>query len=261
MPGFVDVSNMSALEIKRLGQMDDLDDPRDNPYSYRNLARRNPYAYRKPMNKTPKATVNYNADDVWAASAQAYIINGEYVKVITPDTTATETNRQIVDRLLADPTQLTQENRDKASQIRKYYQAFTFKVLQGKILNEFNNTAMLIANRDAITTNYDVAVITSLPASYEKMSARDNVDRRINFAQGGYLGTIGDKVTVEIEVVKQIWSQKWNTWYITGITDTDQVLFFAYKKQMNIGNHVKITGTVKGHGNTGTQLNRVKVIN
>lgn len=256
MSGFIDVSNMSDLEVKRMGQMDD--DPHDNPYAYRNLAKRNPYAYRKPS--VPKPATNFNADDVWAAAAQAFLINGAYIKAQAPGVTQPETNRQIVDRLLADPTQITQENRDKGSQIRKYYQAFTFKVLQGKALNEFNNTAMLIANRDTITTNYDVAVITSLPASYEKMATRDNVDRRITFARGGYLGTIGDKVSVEIEVVKQLWSQKWNTWYITGITDADQVLFFAYKKQMNIGDRVKITGAVKGTRDNSTQLNRVKVL-
>lgn len=259
MSGFVDVSNMSDLEVKQLGQMDD-SYPQDSAYSYRNLAKRNPYAYRKPMNRTPKAIFNYTSDDVWAASAQAFLINGSYVKEHAPGVTQPETNRQIVDRLLADPTQITQESREKGAEIRKYYKAFTFKILQGKALNEFNNTAMTIANRDVITTNYDVAVVTSLPASYEKMAARDNSDRRINFANGGFLGNQGDKVVTEIEVLKQVWSQNWNTFYVTGITDNDQVLFFAYKQQLNVGDRVKITGTVKGHRDNSTQLNRVKVL-
>jgi len=260
MPGFVDVSKMSDLEIKRLCQADEDDDPRDNPYSYRNLARRNPYAYRKPMNKTPKATISHNADDVWSASVQAQSINGSYIKALAPGVTQPETNRQIVDRLLADTTQITQESRDEAVNVRKYFQAFTFKILQGKQLNDFNKTAMQIAERDTITSNYDLAVIISLPASYEKSAKRDDVDRRINFARGGYIGVVGDKVTTEIEVVKQIWSQNWNTYYITGITDNDQVLFFAYKNNIEIGDRVKIQGTVKAHRDNSTQLNRVKVI-
>ena len=262
MPGFVDVSKMSDLEIKRLGQADEADDPRDNPYSYRNLARRNPYAYRKPMNKTPKATISHNADDVWAAAVQAQSINGRYIKNITDvaEGQTVKTNRQIVDSLLADITQITQESRDQAVKVRNYYKAFTFKILQGKQLNDFNKTAMQIAERDTITSNYDLAVIISLPASYEKSAKRDDVDRRINFARGGYIGVVGDKVSTEIEVVKQIWSQNWNNYYITGINDNDQVLFFAYKTNIEIGDRVKIQGTIKAHCGNSTQLNRVKVI-
>ena len=247
MPGFIDVSNMSNLEIKRLSQMDD-----DIPY-------RNPYAYRKPVTRTLKVTVTYNADDVWAAAVQAQSINGQYIKSITTGTN-NKTNRQIVDSLIANPTQITQESRDKGQSVRQYFKGLTFKVLQGKQLNEFNQTAMTIANRDTITSNYDLAVIVSLPATYEKSSKRDEADRRVNFASGGYLGTIGDKVTAEIEVVKQVWSQNWNTWYVTGITDDDKVLFFAYKQTINIGDRVTIQGTVKGQRDTSTQLNRVKVI-
>jgi hypothetical protein len=132
--------------------------------------------------------------------------------------------------------------------------------LQGKQLSDFNNTAMVIANRDVITSTYDVAVIVSLPATHEKSIRRDEIDRRINFARGGYIGVVGDKVTTEIEVVKQIWSQNWNNYYITGINDNDQVLFFAYKTNIEIGDRVKIQGTVKAHCGNSTQLNRVKVI-
>lgn len=258
MPGFVDVSNMSDLEIKRLGQIDDADDPRDNPYSYRNLSRRNPYAYRKPM--TPKVNINHNADDVWAASAQAFSINGSYIKAHAPGVTQPETNRQLVERLLADTSQITQESRDKGIEIRQYFKGFTFKVLQGKTLNEFNNTAMTIANCEIINSKYDLAVIVSLPATYEKSVKRDDVDRRISFASGGFLGDLDEKVKVEIEIVKQIWSDKWNTYYVTGLTDDDKVVFFAYKKQTNIGDRVTIQGTVKAFRDNSTQLNRVKVI-
>ena len=260
MPGFVDVSNMSDLEVKRLSQIDEADDPRDNPYSYRNLAHRNPYAYRKPVNRAPKVTFNYNADDVWAAAVQAQSINGSYIKAIAPGAGGPDTNRQIVERLLTDTTQITQESRDKGILVRQYFKGLTFKILQGKKLNEFNNTAMTIANKDVIDSKYDLAVIVSLPATYEKSAKRDDIDRRINFASGGYVGTIGDKVTLQIEVVKQVWSEKWNTWYITGLTDDDKVLFFAYKKQMNIGDRVTIQGTVKGTRDNSTQLNRVKVV-
>jgi hypothetical protein len=216
------------------------------------------------MPKYQKRVLNFNADDVWAAACQAQRINGSYVKLsmISESDPAInqQSNRQIVEGLLADTFNISDEDREQGKKVRQYFQGFTFKILQGKALSEFNNTAMLIANRDVITSLYDVAVIASLPNSYEKSVERDNVDRRINFARGGYLGVIGDKVSTEIEVVKQIWSQKWNTYYITGITDDDKVLFFASKVNIEIGDCVKIQGTVKAHRENSTQLNRVKVI-
>ena len=257
MPGFVDVSNMTSEEVRRMGHADDYDEP---------VKYRNPYAYRKPMNRPAKvnASPTYAADDVWAAAWQAFATNGnQYIKAVAPGVngpTNHKTNRQIVDSLLADPAQITQESREKANEVRTYFKAFTFKILQGKNLNEFNNTAMTVANKDTITGNYDIAVVVSLPATYEKSSKRDSIDRRITFARGGFLGNIGDKVQIEIEVVKRLWSQKWNTWYVTGITDDDKVVFFAFKTQMNVGERVEIQGTVKGQRDTSTQLSRVKVM-
>ena len=95
---------------------------------------------------------------------------------------------------------------------------------------------------------------------YEKSAKRDDVDRRINFARGGYVGDIGEKVSLNIEVLKSVWSQKWNTWYITGINSEDQVVFFACKESFDIGTHLTITGVVKGTRDNSTQLNRVKVL-
>lgn len=216
--------------------------------------------------------MNYNdikrvtkADDVWAAAWQAYVQNGnKYVKSfdcsVDPNATDQKTNRMIVDELLADTTKITQESREAGIEIRRYFKGLAFKVIEGKALNTFLQGAHEASCKEEITTKFDLAVIISLPATYEKSVKRDDVDRRINFARGGYLGTIGDKVTANIEVVKRVWSQNWNTWYITGITDQDQVLFFAHKKEMEIGSCVTIQGTVKGTRDKSTQLNRVKVL-
>jgi len=247
MPGFVDVSNMSASQIKRLGQADDYQP-----------AYRNPYAYRKPS--APKQTINFNADDVWAAAWQAFSINGAYIKALAPGVTQPEPNRLIVERLLADPTQITNESRQVGGVMRRYFKGLTFKVIEGKQLSPFMQSAFEVANKDVFASNYDLAIVVSLPATYEKSVKRDDVDRRIQWARGGNLGSIGDKVVAEIEIVKQVWSQNWNTWYVTGITDDDKVVFFSYKKQTNIGDRVTIQGTVKAFRDNSTQLNRVKEI-
>jgi len=119
---------------------------------------------------------------------------------------------------------------------------------------------MLLANRDTIDTSFDIAVITSLPSGYERGVKRQTVDQRIQFATGGLIGTVGDKVSPSIEVLKSVFSQNWNTHYITGITTDEQVLFFAYKQQLEVGKMFDLYGTVKAHRDNVTQLNRVKVI-
>jgi hypothetical protein len=209
--------------------------------------------YQKP------APLNLNADDVWAAACMAQRLNQGYIKV-NEDAPAGQKNRSLVTRYLADTTKITDEDREEGKLVRKFYQGYTFKILKGIKLSEFDNTAMLLANRDTIDTGFDVAVITSLPSGYERGVKQQTVDQRIQFARGGLIGTIGDKVSPSIEVIKSVFSQNWNTHYITGITGDEQVLFFAYKQQLEVGKMFDIYGTVKAHRDNTTQLNRVKVI-
>jgi hypothetical protein len=245
MHGFANVSHMTSRQIQRMGHADDIT-------PYRSKAR------------TQKVTVNYNADDVWSAACAAQRINGSYIKftmISESDPAVTKlSNRMIVEQLLADTFIITDQDREQGKKVRAFYQAYTFKILQGKQLNDFDNTTMLIANRDVITSTYDIAVIASLPSCYERGVVRQSADQRINFATGGFIGKANDKVTASIEVLKSIYSQKWMTNYVTGITSDDQVVFFAYKQALDIGKTLNITGTVKAHRDNSTQLNRVKII-
>jgi hypothetical protein len=245
MPGFANVSNMTSRQIQRLGHSDD-----STPYRVRT--------------NTKKVVLNFNADDVWSAACQAQRTNGAYVKlsVLTEDDKSQNklSNRQIVESLLVDTTLITDESREEGKKVRAFYQAFTFKILQGKHLNEFDNNAMVISNRDVITSTYDLAVIASLPSCYERGVKRQTVDQRVNFATGGLIGTVGKKVSTSIEVLRSVYSQTYNVNFVTGINSDDQVVFFAYKKDLEAGKMYDIYGTVKAHRDNTTQLNRVKVI-
>ncbi len=216
------------------------------------------------MARNQQPVFNFNADDVWSAACAAQRINGSYVKlaiISESDPSLTKlSNRILAMQLLVDQSGITDEDREQGKKVRSFYQAFTFKILKGTRLSEFDNTAMLIANRDVIEGNYDVAVIASLPSCYERGVVRQTVDQRVSFATGGLIGKLNDKVSVSIEVLKSIYSQKWMTHYVTGITSDDQVVFFAYKSELPIGKMFDIYGTVKAHRDTTTQLNRVKVI-
>lgn len=219
------------------------------------------FQYKTPMkSRKPKVQFELNADDVFAAACQAFRINGAYVKVLDSDKPTLKTNRMIVDDLLNNVSKITAADREQGEQMRRYFKGFAFKLLEGKTLNEFNNAAMTIANKDMITTAFDLAVVVSLPSTYMRSTQRDEVERRLKWANGGHIGAVGDSVSLEIEVVKQLWSQNWNTWYITGVTKEENVVFFAFKRQMNIGDRIQIKGTVKRHDVSSTQLNRVKIL-
>jgi hypothetical protein len=119
---------------------------------------------------------------------------------------------------------------------------------------------MLIANREVITGTYDLAVIASLTSFYESGVKRQTVDQRINFARGGFIGAVGKKVSTSVEVLRSVYSHTYNVNFVTGINSDDQVVFFAYKNELPVGKTFDIYGTVKGHRDNITQLNRVKVI-
>ena len=205
------------------------------------------------------APLNINADIVWGAACQAQRLNQGYIKV-SEDAPAGQTNRNLVMQFIADPTKITPEDIEQGKLVRKYFQGYTFKILKGIKLSEFDNTAMLISNRDTIDTYFDISILTSLPSSYERGMKRQTVDQRIAFAKGGYISVVGNKVSPTIEVLKSFYSQNWNTNYITGITSDDQVLFFAFKQPLEVGKMYDLYGTVKVHRDNVTQLNRVKVL-
>jgi hypothetical protein len=216
------------------------------------------------MARYQKPTLNFNADDVWAAAYQAQQVNGSYIKLsaLTEGqlTNGVRSNRELIVSLMEDTTKITDENREQGLKVRKYYQGLTFKVLKGIKLNDFDNNVMLISNRDVINENFDLAVIASLPNSYVRAVERDNVDQRIKFATGGYISKPGLKATlIKLEVLKSIFSHKYNVNFITGITPADEVVFFSYKESIMVGQNIIINGTVKAHRDNSTQLNRVKL--
>jgi hypothetical protein len=211
------------------------------------------------MARYQRPVLNLQADDVWGAACAAQRINGSYVKYI-PDGEQGETNRQMIDNFLANTDLITEADREQGKLVRTYYKGLTFKILQGKKLNDFDNTAMVIANRDVIESTYDVAVIASLPSCYERSVARDNINRKLENASGGYIGRIGDKIKVNVEVVRSSYSQQWNVYFVSGVTNDDQAVFFSYKQPIDAGKLIIAQGTVKAHRGNSTQLNRVKVI-
>ena len=211
------------------------------------------------MARYQRPVLNLQATDVWAAACAAQRINGAYLKIVEEGKN-TETNRQIMDNFIANTDLITEADREQTELVRTYYKGLTFKILQGKKLNDFDNTAMVIANRDVIESTYDVAVIASLPSCYERAVKRDTINRKLETAGGGLVGRVGQKVKVNVEVVRSNYSQQYGVYFVSGVTTDDQAVFFSYRNGIEPGKLVIAEGTVKRHGENITQLNRVKVI-
>lgn len=215
------------------------------------------------MTHTNKSVFSYDASDVWTASCAAYRINDGYIKNVPypdPDGVKKTTNRDLLVSLLKDPAGIIENDRIQADKIRTFFKGYTFKVLSGEKLSDFDIGAMTIANRDKIEKIFDLAIIASLPSVYNKALKRKEIDNRINNASGGFIGKIKDRVEVSIEVLKSIYSANWNTYYVTGVTDADEIVFFPYRENLEVGSEIKLSGTVKSHRENSTQLNRVKIL-
>jgi len=248
MSGFVDVSNMSTLEVKRLNQQDEADQP----------ARRS-----RSVRAQPKM---YDTDTVFAAAATAFrLCAGQYINAGTVsvndqgETFPVISNRDFMVRALGDSSMITEEDRALASNIRTHYKGLMFKILAGKVLNEFDTKSLALANGDTISDR-DLGTVAYLPIGYERATAKQSVDDRISDARGGHIGQIDDKISFAGEVLRQVYSQQWNCYFTTLITNQDQVIFYSQKTSAAVGSKVAGQGTVKAHHADGkTQLNRVKI--
>ena len=259
MPGFVDVSNMSDLEVKRLGQIDD-----DVDFQPR----------RKfvPSTSTRPASAQYSVSDVWAAACAAQRINGEYVKepqrVFDKDTGLTydrkRRNRDVMMDFLTHPENLTVDDVERGEYCRNFLQSdLTFRSLKGTLTEFDTATRKVLAVTDHFSSHlhkYELAIVACLPASVERTETRQNADQRIKFAAGGHIGKPGDKVTANVEVVSAAYSKEYNIYWIRGITDQDQAVTFSNKESWDVGTHFTIQGKVKAHRDNLTQLNYVKVL-
>ena len=262
MPGFVDVSNMSREDIRRMDHAADYDDVDFQPR--RKIA--NSYSTSRP------ASAKHTISDVWAAACAADRINGGYVKeyvyewneVAQINKVAKDKNRNLMMHFLANPAQLLVEDVERGEYCRKFLENdLTFRTLNGKT-SEFDNAIRKVLvvkdHFDDHFHKYELAIVACLPQSVERSEIRQNSESRVQFATGGLVGKVGDKVEFNVEVLSANFSKQYNIYWIRAITETDQAVFFSNKESFDLGTHLSIKGTVKAHKDNLTQLNRVKVL-
>ena len=202
-----------------------------------------------------------DADLVWSAACTAYRLNGGYLK--QPETIGDQvvrpTNREIVRRALTDTAMITDADRELAQNCRRYMAtAVTMQALKTE-LGEWAKITAKVCELDTVNSLYDFSVITAMPHSYIKQLKKESVDARLARCQSS-IGKLGDKVELAVEIMRSNYSAKFNTWFVSAITDDNYAVYFAYREALDSDTHVKIRGTVKRHTDSATQLNRVKLV-
>ena len=258
MPGFVDVSNMTAREVRMMDHAADYDEPAG-------------YQPRRQWKSRAKPVgVKHSVDNVWGAAIAAQRINGSYVKAALYDyddngpKIVKHRNRDIMTNILANPAQLTVEDIAQGQECRKFLQQdITFRALQNRLTEFDSSVSKVLAVEDDFDTDkhkLELAVVACLPQSHARALERQATQERVRQTSGDVIGTPGDKVRLDVEIIKSNYSQQWNTWYATGVTQDNSAVFFAYRQELAKGAKHTIIGTVKAHRDGSTQLNRVSIL-
>jgi hypothetical protein len=238
-------------------------------YSYQ--ARSNPFAYRKPMaKKIPVNVTLVTADQVWTFAATADRINdGQYLKEDQWNTSTAahfkskEANKAMIKRWLQEGYcgEDTAADRDVGVAARAWHRGQLLMTALKRPLTEFEDMLNRAVGLDefALEVNQlEIAIIASQIQSYRTGLAHE---QRMWGTDTSPVAPVGNKVEFQVEVIKSVYSQNYNTNYIRAVTvDTRKVVMFTHREGMDPGTVLTIKGTVKAHREDCTQLNRVKVL-
>ena len=229
------------------------------------------YNIRSQVNRArkPVEVIEYTVDTVWGAAAYANRINGGYFKDgvwnMDPATgtqnRVKEPNRDLVKQALANQSLITDQDRATGADALSFLaQQLTLKALKGKTTEFDTAMSKVVAMTGFSNANrLEIALVASQINAYERalrdLATADRVDR-----SKGYLADVGAKVQANVEITKVVYSHNYNVYFISGITDTSQAVFFSYRERHDVGTWLTVKGTVKAHRPDATQLSRVRVL-
>jgi hypothetical protein len=205
---------------------------------------------------------SYNTTDVFAAAAAAHRVNGGYLKYSeTNDEAGTSkiANKILIRQFLDGDFDIREQDREVGEKVMQHCRSLTFKLLTDKRLSDFEQNMLSIVEKETVGSNFDIAIVSSLPAAYERTQIRNTVEVRLRETEC-LDGLVGDKVAISAEVVKCYFSDTWGTHFVTAITDDNKQVFFAYRNKLEIGSNLTAEGKIKSQRDNSTQLNYVKMV-
>ena len=216
--------------------------------------------------RQPREVREYTAETVWAAAAYADRVNGgEYLReqenILNPDGTwqpGRSANKWLLANALDDPDLVTDQDREVGREAWHWHQGrCMMDGLRGE-LRDFKKVLFEAVSMTHFfsTQAFDMAIVASQIRARRQgvveEEARDDV-------AVGYLAPVGTKVKTAVTVIRSVYSQNYNVYFVTAKTESRHIVFFSYRDRLQSGHQCEIAGTVKAHRGDSTQLNRVKV--
>lgn len=210
---------------------------------------------------TRTETKSYATSDVFAAACAAHRVNGEYVKnhIFDEEGKIVKTaNKYLIHNFIDGTFDITDADRELAESVIRYGKGLSFKILKGKILNDFEQSVVRVCETEVINKKYDISLISSIPMMYFRNLARQDVESRL-YTTDRLTDNVGDKVNFTAEVVRCFYSHTWGIYFVTAITTDNKQIFFSQQGKIEINTIVKGRGKVKCHYDNSTQLNYVRL--
>lgn len=228
------------------------------------------YTPMTPRTRKPRqqpADVVMSAERIWAAAAYADRENGgEYLKEerwmtnATPAYIEKPANKTLMWNAIRDISLIHGEDIEVGRAAREWVRKnLVFKALKGR-LSDFEQSMSSVVDMEEFMTGadrYEIALVTSQIRAYRE-------GQRIEAVMEDVIATpvagVGEKVQLNVEVVKAVYSQNYGVYFITAKTDGHQMVFFSYRERKEVGEWITIRGSVKAHRPDATQLNRVRIV-
>jgi len=207
--------------------------------------------------------VVHSAYDVWAAAVYAQRINKGYYKedqFNAEGDCIKEANRTLARNALALGGKITVEDRVKGAEIKKFISSRLMVTAITRKLNDFQQSLSRAVAMEEFVLPQDrmlVGIVNSQIAMYEKAMKEEELLKDSTY---GTFGKIKERVDVKLKPVARFWLTDWGTFRYNSITTDGYKTSFYYKEKLEIGDAVKVRGTVTKHTNDTTTINRVKVI-
>ena len=159
----------------------------------------------------------------------------------------------------------TEEDVARGAEARAYWQAQLLKMV-GDTANDFEKTAIQVANKESIEGNYDLAVLSSLVASAERGKAREVVNDSKMETNSKHVGNVGDHFALKDAEVIAVGAMSDFGKYRVDAKFNGNLFTWWSGKAYDVGSKINVKGKIKGHIQDRatkvavTQLNYVKEI-
>ena len=206
--------------------------------------------------------VVHSAYDIWAAAVYAQRINKGYYKddeFNADGECVREANRTVAKNALA-LDKITKADRTKGTEVRKFISSRLMLNAITRKLNDFQKSLSRAVELEEFVVPQDrmlIGIVNSQIAQHERAMKEEQLTKDSVY---GTYGKMKERLDIELKPVSRFWLTDWGTFRYNAITKDGYKTSFYFRDKLEIGDAVKVRGTVTKHTNDTTTINRVKVL-